>query len=88
MQLSMFVRTSRSSDLKDNLDPLVEEAIDQYDGAVKGHDRQEECEKPGQADGGDDAQILHVFIQQREEGPGQILKHSLIHQSTYRTKTS
>lgn len=76
---------SRRSDLKDDLDALVEEAVDQNDGAVERHDRQEESEEPGQADGGDDSQILHVSIQQREEGPGQVLKHALIHQSTYRT---
>lgn len=74
------------SDLEDDLDTLIEEAIDQKDGTVEGHHRQKECEEPGQADGRDDSQLLHVFIQQGEEGSGQLLKHPLIHQSACRDR--
>lgn len=50
--------------LEDDLDALIEEAVNQQHGAVKGHHRQEEGQEPGQANGGNDSKLLHVFIQQ------------------------
>lgn len=70
--------------LEGDFDSLVEETVDQEDGAVEWHHRQEEGEEPGQADGGYDPQLLHVVIKLGEENPGQVFKDSLVHQSSCR----
>lgn len=72
--------------LEDDLDALVEEAVDQQHSTVEGHYRQEKGQEPGQADGGNDSKLLHVFIQQGQKGTGQLLKHTLIHQSSCRSR--
>lgn len=77
----------RLSYLEGDFDALVEEAVDQQDGAVERHHGQEDGEEPGQADGGDDAQLLHVVVELGEELPGQVFKHALVHQSPCRDRS-
>lgn len=72
----------RQSQLEDDLDALIEEAVDHHHGALEGHDGQEEREEPGEGDGGDDAQRLHAVVQLRNVDVSQLLEHTLVHQST------
>lgn len=75
------------SQLEDDLDALVEEAVDHHHSALEGHDGQEECEEPGEGDGGDDAQRLHAVVQLRNVDVSQLLEHTLVHQRTWDTHT-
>lgn len=68
--------------LKDELNALVEEAVNYDHGALEGHDGQEEREEPGQRDGRDHTQLLHAVVQLRNVHTGQLLEHTLIHQRT------
>ncbi len=81
--LPVCAAASDKPHLENDFNALVEEAVDQQNRTVERHDGQEECEKPGQRDGGNDAQILHVLVQQRQTLAGQLLKHTLIHQRSW-----
>lgn len=71
--------------LEDDLDALVEEAVDHHHGTLKGHDTEEQGEEPGEGNGRDDSQVLHAVVEFRDVLPGQLLKYTLVYQSSWRS---
>ena len=57
------------------LGTVKEETVDDVDGAVKGHDGEEEGEKPGQRDHGEEAERVEQGVQGRQVLLQQVLEH-------------
>lgn len=68
--------------LQDRLYAVVEKTVHHIDGALYGQHANEKSEKPGQRYGREETQICHVLNQLGEVLSDQVLKHSLVNQST------
>lgn len=68
--------------LENDLDALIEKTVYQQGSTMEGHHREKKCEEPGETDCGNDAKILHVYIESRQVETSQVFKHTLIHQSS------
>ena len=67
------------SQLEDGLDAVVEEAVDHVHGTLQGHDAEEEREEPGQGDGRQGREVVHVLRQLRELLLDELLEDGLVH---------
>lgn len=63
---SAVASSTASPELEDGLDAVVEEAVDHVHGAPQRHDAEEEREEPGQGDGRQGREVMHVLRQLRE----------------------
>lgn len=59
----------RQAQLEDGFDAVEEEAVDHADGAVEGQHAEEQCEKPGEGDGGEGREVRNAFGQFQQTLP-------------------
>lgn len=65
--------------LEDGFDAVIEEAVDHVHRALQGHDAEEQSQEPGEGDGRQGREILHVLRQLRELLLDELLKDGLVY---------